>query len=381
MNFNSIIAALALVLFSSQTRADAAADLQTAAQYQAAARQVMQHLQKNFYDAKTGVYNKSPTDHHPDYIWREAAMFSALVAAARHDPPTYRPLLTKYFHALDSYWDKKAPIPAYEPAPTRGNGHDKYYDDNAWMIITLAEAYQLTSDRAYLIRAQETARFVYSGWDDQAGGGIWWHELHHDNSKNACSNGPSAVGFLALARLGPPADHDKWLSAATKTVEWTTAKLQDKDDLYDDRIIVATGEVKRGKLTYNSALMLRAYLGLYRQTQKPEYLDQAKRIGQAAEKFLDKKTGVYRDPLKWSHFMVEADLDLYRTTGEPYLIDRARTNIDAFYSNWKKSPLEDMMSNADIARLLWLMADMQSDSGKAFWKAADEANLAGASYK
>ena len=42
--------------------------------------------------------------------------------------------------------------------------------------------------------------------------------------------------------------------------------LQADDGLFDDRKVVASGEVKRGKLTYNSALMLRALLGLYRAT-------------------------------------------------------------------------------------------------------------------
>lgn len=169
--------------------------------------------------------------------------------------------MMKYFHALDKYWDTKTAIPAYEPAPTRGNRHDKYYDDNAWLIITFAEAYQLTGEQAYLTRAQVVGRFVASGWDDEGGGGIWWHQSHKDGSKNACANGPAAVGYLALARLGPVKDSEAWRSAAKKAVDWTIENLQDKDGLFDDRIIVATGEVKRGKLTYNSALMLRALPG------------------------------------------------------------------------------------------------------------------------
>src|SRR5204863_831429 len=114
---------------------------------------------------------------------------------------------------------------------------------------------------------------------------------------------------------------------------------------------------KRGELTYNSALMLRANLELYRQTGRANYLDEAKRIGKAADFFLNKQTGVYRDPLKWSQFMVEADLDLYRTTREEYLLRRARTNADAYFDAWKKSAPPDMMSNVGIARILYLLAE------------------------
>jgi len=372
MNIRLMIAIATILIFSARVNADVPAAAHSPSRYAGEAREVMEHLQKAFFDSRTGVYDKSAKDRTPDYIWREAAMFSALVGAARHEPLTYRPIMMRFFRSLDKYWDTKVAIPGYEPAPTRGNGNDKYYDDNAWLVITFAEAYQLTGEPAYLRRAQETARFVASGWDEEAGGGIWWHQTHKDGSKNTCTNGPGAVGYLALARLGPAKESKAWITAATKAVDWTTAKLQASDGLYDDRVVVATGEVKKGKLTYNSALMLRAYLGLYRQTGEAKYLEEAKRIGKAAGAFADKQTGVYRDPLKWSHFMVEADLDLYRATGEEYLIERARTNADAFYASWKKERPEDMMSNADIARILWLMADMETEVGKAFWKVADE---------
>ena len=115
--------------------------------------------------------------------------------------------------------------------------------------------------------------------------------------------------------------------------------------------------MKRGKLTYNSALMLRADLDLYRQTGRTNYLDEAKRIAKAADWFCDKQTGVFRDPLKWSHFMLEADLDLYRATQEEYLLCRARTNADAYFAAWKTSPPPDMMSNVATARILFLLAE------------------------
>jgi hypothetical protein len=331
--------------------------------YASEASQVMEYVQKTFWDPAKSVYTKTAQDRTPDYVWRQAAAFSALLGAARHDPATYQTIVTQQFHGLEAYWDAKAPIPGYEPAPTRGNGHDKYYDDNAWIVITLLEAFELTHDRAYLARAQETARFVLSGWDDKLGGGIWWHASHKDDSKNTCANGPAAVGFLYLARVGPPSEAAQWVEAARKTVAWTTAKLQAPDGLFHDRIIVTTGEVKRGKLTYNAALMLRANLDLYRRTRRTSYLDEAKRIGRAADHFCNEETGVFRDGLKWSHFMVEADLDLYRATHEEYLLRRARTNADAYFAAWKKSPPADMMSNVATARILYLLAQLQKASG------------------
>ena len=341
--------------------------------YTAKAKAVTKHIQTTFYDPKSGVYLKSLTIQKPDYVWLQSVMFANLVAAARNDPKTYRPVLEKYFAALDGYWDAKVKIPGYEAAPTRGNGHDKYYDDNAWLVITFLEAYETNRNPRYLVRADQTLKFVLSGWDDEGGGGIWWHQLHKDGTKNACANAPAAVGCLRLAKFreGPAAA--ALVDQARKIVEWTESKLQAEDGLFDDRIVVASGEVKHGKLTYNSALMLRAILGLYRATGKKEYLEQAQRIAKAADWFLDRQTGVYRDAVRYAHFMVEADLELYRTTGEDYLLKRAQKNADAFYDRWKAQPPDDMISNAAIARVLWLMAETETDAGRAFWQQADRA--------
>lgn len=366
----SLFVATATVTAAPDTDAGGGAASQSG-RYGPEAREVMDYVQKTFWDANAGWYTRAAGDKTPDYVWRQAAAFSAVVSAARHEPKTYLPVLHKFFHSLDKYWDSKVPIPAYEPAPTRGNGNDKYYDDNAWVVITFVEAYQLTSEHPFLAKAEATERFVASGWDDQLGGGVWWHQLHKDNSKNTCANGPAAVGDFYLAKFEPPDKAAALVAAAKKTTDWTIAHLQADDGLFDDRVIVATGEVKRGKLTYNSALMLRACLDLYRQTGDAKYLDQAKRIGKAADWFLDKKTGLYRDPLKWSQFMAEADIDLHRTTKEDYLIRRAKNNADGWYEGWKKEKPTDLMSNVGIARVLWLLADTETEAGREFWEKAD----------
>jgi uncharacterized protein YyaL (SSP411 family) len=341
-------------------------------QYARRAREVTEHIRENFFDPQSGVYFKSATVRKPDYVWLQSVMFSNLVAAARSEPATYGPLLQEYFKALDAYWDPKVTIPGYEAAPTRGNGNDKYYDDNAWLVITFLEAYETNRDPRYLTRADETLTFVLSGWDEESGGGIWWHQGHKDGTKNACSNGPAAVGCLRLAKFLEGDVAELLVDRAHKIVAWTVSALQAEDGLFDDRKVVASGEVKRGKLTYNSALMLRAMLGLYRATGKEEYLELAQRIGKAADWFLDRKTGVYRDAVRYGHFMVEADLELYRTTKEEYLLERAKKNVEAYYENWKAKPPDDMISNAAIARVLWLMAETETDAGRAFWQGADK---------
>ncbi|MCC9604295.1 glycoside hydrolase family 76 protein [Blastopirellula sp. JC732] len=326
--------------------------------YKRQAETVTDHIQKTFFDSDSGVYFKTTKRDKLDWVWLQSVMFANLAAAARIEPEKYAQPMDAYFKALDGYWDDKVQIPGYEPGLTKGNGNDKYYDDNAWLAIAFVEAYETNRDARYLKRADETQRFVLSGWDDEIGGGIWWHERHKDGTKNTCANGPAAVGCLVLAKHEPE-KAAALIQKARDIVAWTNSALQDSDGLFDDRKVVKTGEIKRGKLTYNSALMLRANLGLYRATGEQAYLDEAIRIGKAADWFLDSQTGVYRDALRYCHFMIEADLELYEETGDTHYLKRAQHNVDALYARWEAEKPDDMMSSACLARVLWLMSEVE----------------------
>ena len=247
--------------------------------YATEAGEVMGYIRKTYYLADRGLYSHSRDDVRPDFTWGNGIMFTALLGAARHDNDTFSPQVPGFFHAMDRYWDKLDTPPGYEPSHTSAGGKDKDYDDNAWMAITFCEAFQMTHDRQYLDRAQQTLDFVLSGWDDRAGGGIWWHELHKGDSKNTCVNAPAAVACLRLVKYLPPDKSTRYLDMAKKLVQWT-AKTFDDGGLYSDNINVETGRVRRGKLTYNTALMIRAFLGLYRVTQNDEYLARAQAFGQ-----------------------------------------------------------------------------------------------------
>ncbi|MES2476544.1 MAG: glycoside hydrolase family 76 protein [Verrucomicrobiota bacterium] len=335
------------------------------------AAEVTAYIQENFWNRRTGLYATASDNPQPDYIWGGGVMFSALVAAARHDAQYLR-VMRKFFDAMDGYWDRDVKIPGYEPAPTSGGGNDKYYDDNAWMVLTFLEAYEITEDKRYLKRAGETLDFVMSGWDEQAGGGIWWHQNHNEGSKNTCVNGPAAVGCFRISKFSPPELAEKRIADGGKIVRWTTENLRAENGLFSDALIVTTGKKNTDQLTYNAALMLRAYLCLYALTGQDIYLNEAEITGKAAEGLLDAKTGAYRDAIKWSHLMVEADFELYRWTGNKRYLERARTNCDVHYAEWKKQPTKPLIDNASLARELWLLADMESEAGRAFWKKSDK---------
>ena len=350
-----------------------------------AAKTVTASIQKAFYNEKTGLYAHTLDNREPEFMWGNGVMFSALVAAARHEPGVYRPLMDRFFGAMDRYWDAKAKVPGYEPSPTAGNGSDKYYDDNQWMVITFMEAYELTRDVKYLDRAAATLAFSLSGWDDALGGGIWWHEGKKGGAKNTCANAPAAVASLAVGRYRESKENVQW---AHKLVKWTSEQLQDKDGLFLDNKRAADGQVDRRKFTYNTALMLRANLGLYRvraaaekagerelaegaAAESARYLAEARRIGAACEAFVKKETGAYGDEMKFTHLLVEADLELYRATGDAAILARARRNGEVAWARWQAAPPRELIEQAGIARMLWLLADAETEVGRKFWAKMD----------
>lgn len=243
------------------------------------------------------------------------------------------------------------------------------------MVLTFLEAYELTGEARYLKRAREVLEFVVSGWDEELGGGIWWHQLHKDGTKNTCANGPAAVGCIRLA-FHDKKDAARWIGEARRIVAWTNKTLQAANGLYSDSINAATGKINTDQLTYNVGLMLRAHLGLYAATGEAPFLDEAKRIGEAARSLFDPPTGAYRDALKWSHLMVEADLELWRWTQNDVFLQRAASDSARRFATWKKEPPKDLLANASLARQLWLLADHRTAAGRAFWKKADSLGVA-----
>ena len=341
--------------------------------YRRQAEATMEFIQRTLWDPKARRYRPAiPRDPEAlpyDFMWGNGVAFSALVGGVRLNPNKYRPLMDAFFAGLEAYWDKDAPIPAYDAYFASPTGDDKYYDDNEWMVLTFAEAYDLTGDRRYLLRAAATMRYVLSGWDERLGGGIYWKQDR--KSKNTCSNGPAATAGLALAAHGNERYHVNW---ARRIVDWTTRTLKAPDNLYWDNVNL-DGGIEKTQWTYNTALMLRATLGLYRFTKDRAYLDEARRLAQASERGLvNPSTGAFRDDALFSHLLVEAFLDLYRTTGEQYLLDRARANADfawkhvrdsrdgGFWTKWavvpnRREERKTLIANTSVARMFWLLAD------------------------
>ncbi len=341
------------------------------ANYRAKALEATEFIQRNFYDAKAGLYRGSaPADPKGlpyEVMWGNGVEFSVLTAATRYEPAQFRPVLDNFTKGLNRYWDAAAPIPGFDAYFSGPDNDDKYYDDNAWLVLGFAEAFRVTKDPQFLDWSQRTHDFVLSGYDDKLDGGIYWYQ-NKKESKNTCINAPAATSALELYEISHKPEDLAW---AKRLYAWTNAHLQDADGLYWDNISL-DGKIEKTKWTYNTALMIRANVGLWRATKDAKYLAEARRISDASLKRWVQPGGGFADAARFNHLLAEALLVAYDATRDIKYLNAVRRHADygyryvrdvrdgGYWNNWNaetRAPNErkTLIENAGAARTLWLL--------------------------
>ena len=304
-------------------------------------------------------------------MWGCGVQLSALAAAARADR-RYLPRLTRYVAGLKVYWISHDGVGGFNALPSP-SPPDRYYDDNAWMVLALLDGYEATRDADLLRLARETHRFVLSGEDARVGGGIYWRE-NERKSKNTCVNAPAIVSGLRLYEF---TKRPEYLDHARRLYEWTNALLQDSDGLYWDNVDL-DGRVEKTKWSYNSGLMIRANTLLHRVTRRSISLDEAERIARAAEaRWLDAATGGLRDGGRFAHLLCDGFLALHTEDRDPrwrrlveravhFVHDEVRDPNGHYANRWDQRCDEAMtkfnlIDQASAARAFWSLARTASE--------------------
>ena len=304
----------------------------------------------------------------PAFVWPSSVMLSALVAAARVDPDSYLPMLREYVDALRVYRTNRAGVTGLDvwPAPKTP---DRYYDDNAWMALALAEAYEVTHDRRDLEFATESLNFTLSGEDDKQGGGIYWHEDRPDR-KHAVSCAPTICAGVLLYRSTGNHSH---LETATRLYQWMTTHLREPDGLYADSIGAGDGKVDHSLYAYNTAMMIRAGCLLYSATKDGRYLSDAQRSAQAAAaKWVRPADGAIQAEPAMAHKLAETFLDLFGIDTDAHRRDLTARAIEYAHSHcrdpngWYSRRWDDssvaaldpirLIDQASAARTFWILA-------------------------
>ena len=245
----------------------------------------------------------------PAFNWSVGVTLSALNAAAAHDPKFQAPL-EAYLARVDRYWNPNGPVPGFDVLPGPPHPNDRYYDDNAWMVMALAESAAITRNDRWIRRAEESLRYVMSGESETLGGGVYWKE-REKTSKNTCSNGPSAAAALAIYQS---TKNKAYLDFAIRTYEWTVRNLRDpEDNLYWDNLTVTDRRLERMKWSYNTALMIKAGWELSKQPGQAAKREEALASAHSAVKhWIDPQTGHMRCEGRFAHLLFEVLVDIER---------------------------------------------------------------------
>lgn len=334
-------------------------------------RETLEVLHQDLWLPETKLYAEKAnletgTPDHPAFMWGVGVQLSAMAAAAALEPDTYLKPLRAYADQIQVYWLKHEGLDGFDVQPGP-KASDRYYDDNAWLVLALAEVFEVTKDPKFLDRSAATFRFVMSGEDEKLGGGLYWREVER-KSKNTCTNAPAIVSALRLHQLTRDVKH---LETAKRVYAWTCKNLQDTDGLFWDNIRL-DGQVDRRKFSYNSALMIRANCLLHEITGGASYLKEAQRIAAAAEKQWIREDGAVADSGRFAHLLLESLLALHRRDKDPRwhqlvarclvrLHDTMRDAKGRYPHRWDRTwggPMRETMllNQASPARIYWLAA-------------------------
>ena len=274
------------------------------------------------------------------YLWPTSGLFTAVnMLLQSSGDKKYEALLdTLIVPGLQNYFDTSRKPECYQSYIVRANRSDRFYDDNVRIALDYLEAYKLTGRTDYLERSKLLWEFIISGWDDKAGGGIYWNE-QRKLSKNTCSNAPAAV--LAF-KLFETTDEYEYFERGLDIYVWTKKTLQDRSDhLYFDNIDLE-GNIDRQKYACNSGQMMQAAVLLYNITGEMSFLKEAEKIGVSAifyftQEFQSADGRIFRlfkNTDNWFiAVMMRGYTELYNTDGNPEFLLIFKENLDHVWEN------------------------------------------------
>ena len=265
------------------------------------------------------------------FLWPYSGMMSGCVALYKATGnKKYKKILEKrILPGMEQYWDNSRLPACYQSYPTKYGQHGRYYDDNIWIALDYCDYYQLTHKPASLEKTVALYQYIYSGWSDEMGGGIFWCEQQKE-AKHTCSNAPSTVLGVKLYRLTKDA---KYLEKAKETYAWTKKHLCDPTDhLYWDNINLK-GKVSKEKYAYNSGQMIQAGVLPYEETGDEQYLRDARQTAAGTDAFFRTKADKKDPTVKVHKDMAWFNVILFRGLKALYKIDKNPAYVNAMVEN------------------------------------------------
>ncbi len=262
------------------------AALQAANPYAKVGESLMEATIQKYYSKRNHTVKTSLTDNNTAYVWPTTAFVEGLAEAYALYPDNAT-IRSCYIDMLDNGFDqfKVANVTLTTPSGThknityynssRGNKGDFYYDDNAWICVRYLTAYEQFGNEDYLNRAKEILDFLWTGYDDWQGGGIYWSKLFSDNGKSnkgVCTNGPSAISFLWMYQI---TGEEIYLERGKLLYDWVNETLRTNGGIY------YAGVNDNWQPAYDQGTMLYATCLLYEITGDSDYKKLARQSANA----------------------------------------------------------------------------------------------------
>lgn len=266
-------------------------------------------------------------------VWGQGSGFSGFVALRNAAIGTeyeakYTTMTDRMYNSINRFITTDNNLRAYAVYPQ--NGNQRFYDDNVWIGLDMAELYRQTGENRFLEKAEMVWDYLMVGNTSSAGGGILWREIPAYSNKHTCSTAPAAVLGCKLYEI---TKEEKYLNKAKELYAWLKQYLQDPNDhLFYDNITPGM-VVDKAKYSYNSGQPMQAACLLYNITGEQKYLDDASQIALSAfQKWFSlydsKELGEKFYRINGDHAWFYAVL--FRGFIELYKIDKRRIYIDAF---------------------------------------------------
>ncbi|HEK19589.1 glycoside hydrolase family 76 protein [Mucilaginibacter sp.] len=196
----------------------------------------------------------------------------------------YKPYQDSLVTGIEQYRDTLRQPPGYQAYPVRFEKADRYYDDNGLVGIDYMESYFNTHNPLYLKRAKEVFKFILSGWNNDAGGGVTWLEGHNDQ-KPACSNG---MATLTALKIYEGSKEHYYLEQGKRFYNWMYNILRDSTTGIISNDVKLDGKQNRIFWTYNTGSLIEAAVLLYKFTGEAKYLAQAKQLAASSYSYYSK---------------------------------------------------------------------------------------------
>ncbi len=173
-----------------------------------------------------------------------------------------------------------------------------YYDDECWWGALFLRLGALTSDAAWIGIADQIFADLKGGWDDVAGGGVWWKRYptsYPDNEKGSIENELYMDIAMTLYAAKPPSQRQPYLDAATQTWRWMQALVQPNGLVWGSLNQDGTINPKNVARPYNQGTVLGPLWAMYEVAGDTSYLDAAEKIVAAAFETMTWPDGILQE--------------------------------------------------------------------------------------